>query len=441
MLGLLSKTLFMTSTIGALSRRTLSLCTGLGAFGADRSGNIGMIFAFTLVPVIGIVGFSVDYGRALDERTTLQTALDGAVLAAGRHYQVSGSASSAEDAAAEYFSAAMQGHSGVEIVENAADAEASTMRFTGRVKVQTTFARVLGVKELVISTTAESMLANGGLDKNLEISLMLDITGSMCQPCSKIADLKDAAKDLINILVQDDQSKYTSRVALVPFSHAVNAGETYFESVTDKSPDDYSTCVVERAGTNKFTDAQPGSGDQTYLSAFDTKRKGASPVSSSTECAPQAEIMPLSADKVALNASIDSYQAEGWTAGQLGTAWAWYMLSPKWNSFWPSESQAADYHDDETAKIAVLMTDGDYNAAYQTANGSSAEQAKQLCANMKKEGITVYTVGFMVSSSAKQLLEECATSSSHFYDATNGEKLKIAFRNIAFTVAQLRLSK
>jgi hypothetical protein len=92
-------------------------------------------------------------------------------------------------------------------------------------------------------------------------------------------------------------------------------------------------------------------------------------------------------------------------------------------------------------KIAVLMTDGDYNTDYVSGNGSSAAQAKQLCTKMKNEGITVYTVGFMVSSSAKQLLEGCATSSSHFYDATDGEKLKLAFRNIAFTVAQLRLSK
>ena len=278
--------------------------------------------------------------------------------------------------------------------------------------------------------------------QNLEISLMLDITGSMCQPCSKLDDLKDAAQDLINILVQDDQSEHTSRVALVPFSHAVNVGEDYFEDVTDESLDDYSTCVVERSGPNKFTDARPGSGSNTFLGAFDIARDHASGgVGRSTPCSPTAEIMPLSSDKAALNASIEDYQAGGWTAGQLGTAWAWYMLSPKWNSFWPSESHAANYHDDETTKIAVLMTDGDYNTAYQSSNGTSAAQARQLCTNMKSEGITVYTVGFMVSSAAKTLLEQCASSSSHFYDATSGEQLKIAFRNIAFKVAQLRLSK
>ncbi len=45
-----------------------------------------------------------------------------------------------------------------------------------------------------------------------------------------------AAKDLIDIVVWDDQSKYTSRVALAPFSAAVNVGD-YFTAITGKSDD------------------------------------------------------------------------------------------------------------------------------------------------------------------------------------------------------------
>jgi uncharacterized protein YegL len=51
---------------------------------------------------------------------------------------------------------------------------------------------------------------------------VLDVTGLMSG--QKIADLKLAAKDLIDIVVWEDQSKYTSKVALVPFSEAVNVG-------------------------------------------------------------------------------------------------------------------------------------------------------------------------------------------------------------------------
>ena len=66
--------------------------------------------------------------------------------------------------------------------------------------------------------------SSGG--SNIEVSLMLDVTGSMCDPCTKINALKTAAKDLIDIVVWDDQSQYTSRVALAPFADAVNVGTT-----------------------------------------------------------------------------------------------------------------------------------------------------------------------------------------------------------------------
>ena len=51
----------------------------------------------------------------------------------------------------------------------------------------------------------------------------------------------------------------------------------------------------------------------------------------------------------------------GTTAGQLGTAFAWYMLSPNWADIWPADSKPAAYGTAKLRKIAVLMTDGAYN--------------------------------------------------------------------------------
>jgi hypothetical protein len=70
--------------------------------------------------------------------------------------------------------------------------------------------------------------------ESLEISLMLDLTGSICDPCTKIDDLKAAAKDLVDIVIWDDQTAYSSRVALSPFAPAVNVG-SYFTQLTNKS--------------------------------------------------------------------------------------------------------------------------------------------------------------------------------------------------------------
>ena len=40
---------------------------------ADRSGNVAIIFGLMMVPVITMIGGSVDFGRAMSERTKLHS--------------------------------------------------------------------------------------------------------------------------------------------------------------------------------------------------------------------------------------------------------------------------------------------------------------------------------------------------------------------------------
>lgn len=51
-------------------------------FLADRSGNIGLVFALALIPVLTAAGTAVDYANATNVRTHWQTAADAAALAA-----------------------------------------------------------------------------------------------------------------------------------------------------------------------------------------------------------------------------------------------------------------------------------------------------------------------------------------------------------------------
>ena len=53
-----------------------------------------------------------------------------------------------------------------------------------------------------------------------------------------------------------------------------------------------------------------------------------------------SEVMPLTSDVDALKAKINGLSASGGTAGHLGTAWAWYTLSPNWASLWPTAEPA-----------------------------------------------------------------------------------------------------
>jgi hypothetical protein len=58
--------------------------------------------------------------------------------------------------------------------------------------------------------------------KNIEVGLVLDITGSMGG--RRIVDLKAAANQLVDIVVQDVQTPFYTRMAIVPYSMGVNLG-------------------------------------------------------------------------------------------------------------------------------------------------------------------------------------------------------------------------
>lgn len=75
-------------------------------------------------------------------------------------------------------------------------------------------------------------------------------------------------------------------------------------------------------------------------------------------------------------------------------------------------------------RYLVLMTDGDNN------NTSDDTSTKATCVSAKAEGIEIYTVAFMAPTRGQNLLKECATDSSHYFQAENMAALIAAFKVI-----------
>jgi hypothetical protein len=168
-------------------------------------------------------------------------------------------------------------------------------------------------------------------------------------------------------------------------------------------------------------------------------------------------LLPMTNDKSTLHNKINGLVDGGNTAGHVGTAWTYYMLSPKWASVLPSGSKPVAYGTAKTKKIAILMTDGEYNqehdsngvatgerGAGSSVNGTdSPSQAKSVCSAMKNSGIEVYTVGFDLggNQTAISTLKSCAMDDAHFYNSTTGDALKQAFRDIALKISSLYLAQ
>ncbi len=82
------------------------------------------------------------------------------------------------------------------------------------------------------------------------------------------------------------------------------------------------------------------------------------------------------------------------------------------------------------SKFIVFMTDGDNNYA------SADTKTKKTCESAKKDGVEIFTVAFMAPSKGQALLEYCATSTSHYYDAQDAAELVAAFKEIGDKAVQ-----
>ncbi|TKB38495.1 MAG: VWA domain-containing protein, partial [Mesorhizobium sp.] len=149
--------------------------------------------------------------------------------------------------------------------------------------------------------------------------------------------------------------------------------------------------------------------------------------------------------------------ASGGTAGHVGVQWSWYMLSENWGSVMKASERPAKMDPKNVAKIAILMTDGEFNLSYFDAstvgdvyNSAGKEPprtaAKTLCAAMRNKGIEIFTIGFDLNeTNAKATLQDCASPDTakikHFYQAANGTELNQAFQDIARNVEMLTVTK
>ena len=411
---------------------------GCAAFAGDASGSVAAMLALCIIALFGLLGGALDFVQAHRMRSAVHAGIDAGVIAGARAKQTGATDEEALAVAESYLKAAKAKFPFSKPIEFKIINGGTAITGMADLRMTTAFLRVIGIKEVPIQINNAASFGNA---TNIEMSLMLDITGSMSG--KKIDDLKDAVEDLISVVVSDSQVGATSRIALAPFSNAVRLNKKAFREATGKDNSgkgSYKGCVVERMGTAAYTDAAPG------INGHTTPLEDVAP---SASCKDGNEIFPLTNKKGELKKMVKALAAGGSTAGHLGTAWAWYMLSPNWSALFDSDSQPASYDDLKKTignskmpllrKIAVLMTDGEYNTQY-TATDSNT-QARAICAEMKKSGIEIYTVGFDIGTTgtAVETLTGCASQPEYFYNAKDGEDLKKAFRDIALKSSPLRI--
>ncbi len=195
-------------------------------FRTARAGNVVITFALATLPIIGSVGFAVDYSHANSVKAAMQAALDStALMLAKDAATLSNTALQTE--ALNYFNALFTRPEAqnVQISATYTATGGSTVVVNGQANVPTTFLGIIGYNNIPVNGSSTSKWGS----TRLRVSLVLDNTGSMAQD-GKITALKTATASLLTQLKNAASSDGDVYVSIVPFVKDVNLGAANWNS-------------------------------------------------------------------------------------------------------------------------------------------------------------------------------------------------------------------
>lgn len=445
-----------------------------------------LIFGLTIfLMVLVATGMAIDFMRHENMRSRLQATLDRAVLAAADLDQTNDPQAVVED----YFAKSGLSNYNLNVVVDEG-LNYRTVTADASSEVNSMFLNMVGIESI-------NAPAGGAAEErinNVEISLVLDISGSM-DDRDKLENMQHAANEFVDALIKTDTKDLVS-ISVVPYTGQTNAGEQLFNALNVDQIHDYSYCVefdesdfttVPLDFGKQYRQAQHYEYSSSYYGSW-ANYKIQNPW-----CSDKAseEIQPFQNDNLSLKTTINSYEPRTATGIHYAMKWGAALLDPSMRPTVSSlitagevdgvfEGRPANYSDEETVKVIVLMTDGmnvnqyrikewaynstseykhwaKYTLWYYLNNyvrssdrykyyfkdhtsGTADYRLSTICEASRDAGIVIFSIGFEINNNAaaSAVMSNCATSDSHFY-AVEGVEISDAFGAIARTINQLRL--
>lgn len=532
--------------------------------GTDRRASVSLIVAITATALMLCVGLAVDATRLWLVRTKLQEAVDAAALLAAME---TGSSSQVADAQKLFWvnfsntsfnAAAGAGNVGflgaTSSGATVTPVDSTHVQVTAQASLALTFMRV--ANNGTVSVAAGNAVAQS--TGTYEIALALDITGSMLSSAdssgtTKIQAVKNAVSSMLSIMYGNADTVPNLAFSVVPFRGSVNIGtanrgwvDNTAYAAADWSAQSWRGCVEARKGGYDTTEDPPSTkafnplfwpttyhvkssrtcywygscsttynpGDNDWYSGnvtdtgngvSQTSSWSGLPVGPNLGCS-TAAVLPLTASKTTISTMVSNMVAAsgGSTVLGQGLQWAWFTLSPLWQSNWglaaaqDGSARPLAYSTRNLSKVIILMTDGNnewdgneqtgqnkncssysnlwpecvqtdgyYNSYGRlsdnrlnmvmpggvpptSSNMASAYAATaldtltlQICSAIKAKGITIYTIAFQAAagSDAETVLKGCATDTAHYYNTNTGTDISNAFSSIGQQLHSTRLTQ
>lgn len=416
----------------------------------DRKGGVAPLLAITIIPIVGVVGAAVDYGRASSVRTAMQAALDSTALMLSKEAQglTSGQL---EQKATAYFKVLFHRPeaTNVQVTQQLSSPQQGSfnLKVAGSATINTVFWQVIGYGQVNIAATGEVVWGM----KKLNLALALDNTGSMGSS-GKMTALKEAAHNLLNTLQKAEKTPGDVLVSIIPFAVDVNVGtnnvgadwidweewearngtcskSSYHSKSSCTSnngtwtPHNHSVwngCVMDRDQNNDVNATPTGEGAAVKYRAHQAS-------------ACPAAMMPLSSNWKNLNDKIDAMTPAGNTNVTIGLQMAWQTLAPVAPFNAPASAPDLD-------KVIIVLTDGQNTENRWSSSTSSIDaRTQKVCDNAKAANIKIYTVRVIDGNAT--LIKNCATKPDMYFNVQQASQLNNVFSSIAQNLANLRIAK
>jgi Flp pilus assembly protein TadG len=450
------------------------------------AGNVTIMLALSAIPLLIAAGAAMDTVRVVNEQAMLQAATDAAAIAGGTDDKAT---DKQVEATVSAYLDRNGGLSGLNAIPQIAHGKTKDGHFFVSIHgtLATSFMVLAGIDNMEVNAYSEIIAGS----QSAEVALVLDNTASMGTQ-GRLPALKSAAHNLINTLYKDKSNNAYLKVGIVPFAQYVNVGLgnrnaawmdvapdsgkmvhschlTYPNSTSSNCHDtSYSYVIdgIQQTGTRKVCDVNNGEGKEVCGDSWsgltwkgcvgsrnspnDENVPGLGPYPGILNASCPAVITDLTDDQSSLSSKIDAMVAVGETYIPQGLLWGWNLLDP--SQPYTNAKTYAEVKASRGNKSIVLMTDGEntvapkYPSHYSTQDPKllSATNARMLriCDNIKATGISIYTVGFKVTSQqAKDVLSSCASNAQQAYDASDDAALYEAFAAIAGQLSEVAFVK
>lgn len=428
-------------------------------FPSAQSGGLYIWIAVATLIVCALIGIAVDFGRWMTARTHTTDAIQMAKQAGGRALTLKPSDHKAAIAiASETYEKMVADRLTTQNDEIAfalaPNGEAIVAK--GNVRISMPFVALFGPSSIPLLRDAARLdgpfpvlpeRTGGDTSRmDLEIGVMVDISDSMAG--ARLQAVQNGLSDMIKRAVWPQPARFKARMALVPVAGDIRppaSVASYLEPRQDgytlSDPTSWwsseafyaaSDCVVSNSD-DEAAQFEPPTRHRPLTRAYHPATKQEAEDATARCATPDGVgVVPLSIDQQDLLKHVATLTAAGETTIDDGILWTDHVLSPNWSKILGTKSAPGAYLKTGLRKVAVLITDGGsaqkkmrpkviQAAESDDQIGETALQyrrAVRACAEMKRRGIEIHTIGIGLESdiSGSLLVKSCASdvTKQHF---------------------------